>query len=178
MRNTILLTLLLCCLTFLGACATQVPKDVLTLSPTSLEDRQLQSRKFQTNNEVALLAAGIGALQDMGYTVETTEKEIGLITCSKCTDATDAGQVTAAVVVALLGGGSMPIDKEQKIRVSFVTVPSINETDTYIARITFQRLIWNTQGNISTAETIKDPEIYQGFFEKLSKSIFLEANQI
>lgn len=177
MRNIIVL-ILVCSLTLLGGCATKVPKDVLALSPTSLEDRQLQSRKFQTSDEVALLAAGIGVLQDMGYTVEETEKDIGLVTCSKNADATDAGQVTAAIVIALLGGGAMPIDKEQKIRVSFVTMPSKNEPDTYIARITFQRLIWNTQNQITTAETIKDPEIYQGFFEKLSKSVFLEAHKI
>jgi hypothetical protein len=177
MRFFALFTLLFY-LAFLGGCATQVPKDVLALSPTSLEDKQLQSRKFNTTDEIALLAAAIGVLQDMGYTIEETEKNIGLITCSKNADATDAGQVTAAIVVALLGGGAMPIDKEQKIRVSLVTMPSKNETDTYIARITFQRLIWNTNNQVTTAETIKDPEIYQGFFEKLSKSVFLEAHKI
>lgn len=162
----------------LFSCMPKVPKDVLKLSPTSLQERQLQSRKFQTNDEISLLAAGIGVLQDMGYTVEETEKEIGLITCSKNTDATDAGQVTGAIIVALLGGGAMPIDKEQKIRVSFVTLPSKNDPDVYIARIIFQRLIWNTQNQVTKAETIKDPTIYEGFFEKLSKSVFLEAHQI
>lgn len=117
-------------------------------------------------------------LQDMGYTIEETEKDIGLITCMKNADATDSGQVAAAVFVALLGGGAMPIDKEQQIRVSFVTIPSKMEPGLYIARITFQRLIWNTQNQITRAETIKLPAIYEEFFEKLSKSVFLEAHQI
>lgn len=177
--STILVSVLIVLISLsLFSCMPKVPQDVLKLSPTLLQERQLQSRKFQTNDEVSLLAAGVGVLQDMGYTIEETEKDIGLITCIKNTDATDAGQVTGAIIVALLGGGEVPIDKEQKIRVSFVTLPSKNESGIYIARITFQRLIWNTQNQITKAETIKDPAIYEGFFERLSKTVFLEAHQI
>ncbi len=160
----------------ISGCAT-VPKDAFLLSPTSLEDRQTQTRLYETEDEIAILSAGIAVLQDMGYSVVETEKNAGLITASKNVDATDGGQVAAAVFVALLGGGAMAIDKEQKINVSLVTNRSKNK-EGYLARVTFQRFIWNTQGQLTRAETIQTPELYEEFFGKLSKSVFLEAFKI
>ncbi len=166
---------MVCILLPLSGCQT-IPKDAFQLSATSLEDRQLQTRKFETTDEMALLSAGVGVLQDMGYTLEATEKSIGLITASKMTDATNAVQVTLAVLAAL-GGTSTPIDKEQKIRVTFVTHPS-RDKGSFLARVTFQRIVWNTRGAVSRAESIKDVDLYEGFFDKLSKSVFLEAYKI
>ena len=89
-----------------------------------------------------------------------------------------AGQQVAAVAVALLGGGYMPTDKEQKMRASVVTRP-VGEDGEYIAvRVTFQRIVWNTQGLVTKSESLGDPEIYQEFLGKLSKAIFLEAQEI
>lgn len=162
----------------LAASCVIIPKNAFKLSPTSIEDRQQQTRLFETQNELELLIAGTGVLQDMGFSLDESEKDLGLITASKTVDATDAGQIVAAIFVAALTGSNMPIEKEQKIRVSLVTRPSTKNKDSYLARITFQRIIWNTQGQISRVETLKDPELYQAFFDKLSKSVFLEAHKI
>lgn len=45
-------------------------------------------------------------------------------------------------------------------------------------RVTFQRVIYNTAGQVTTAEQIKNPEVYKEFFDKLSQSVFLEAHEI
>ena len=47
-----------------------------------------------------------------------------------------------------------------------------------IVRVTFQRQIFNTEGQETTAEQIHSPEIYRTFFEKLSKAVFLEAHEL
>ena len=47
-----------------------------------------------------------------------------------------------------------------------------------IVRVTFQRIVFDNTGQISRAEQINDPAIYRQFYDKLSKSVFLEAHEI
>ncbi|MEN8232172.1 MAG: hypothetical protein ABFR35_05775 [Thermodesulfobacteriota bacterium] len=171
------MALLFLCLFVLSSCVT-LPKDAFKLSPTSLEDRQLQSRKFTTLDNKLLLSAGASVLQDMGYTIDESNTALGVLTASKQADATDAGQIAGAIAVALLTGVMTPTDKEQKIRICLVIQEALDEQTSSVARITIQRMIWNTQGQISRVERIHSPELYQAFFDKLSKATFLEANQI
>lgn len=176
-KNRFLLFLALFCAVFITGCASGIPKDALTLTADTLEERQTQSRYFDTNNEEDILSASASALQDLGFTLDKSETRLGFLVASKDRDATDAGQVAAAVVLALLGGGSVPIDRNQKIRIALIVSPALDESRTHV-RAKFQRKVWNTNGIVSRVETIDDPEIYQEFFSKLSKSVFLEANNL
>lgn len=171
------LALLFVCIFLVTGCQT-IPKDALTLNPKSLAERQMQTRKYETKDEVKILSACAGLLQDMGFNLDESETKLGLITSSKMRSAENAGQIAGAILIALLGGGSMPVDKEQKMRASVVT-RLVGERGEYIAvRVTFQRIVWNTQGQVTKAESIIDPAIYQEFFDKLSKAIFLEEHAI
>ncbi len=160
----------------LSSCNQTIPKEALQLTHESFELRHLQTRSFETPNEKKLLTAGAGVLQDLGFNIDESETGLGVIVGSKDRDATEAGQVAAMILVAALGGGAMPIDRNQKIRASLVTYPA-GKGQTKL-RVTFQRIVWNTQGQVSKTQSIKDPAIYQEFFEKLSKSVFLEAHEI
>lgn len=155
-----------------------IPKDALFLSPESLAQRQMQTRKYEIKDEAKILAACAGLLQDMGFNIDESEPKLGLISASKMRSAVNAGQQVGAVFVALLGGGYMSTDKEQKMRASVITRP-VGEDEKYIAvRVTFQRIVWNTQGQVTKSESLTDPQIYHEFFDKLSKSIFLEAQEL
>ena len=160
---------------FVSACAQHVPKEALEMRQESMELRQLQTRSFNSKDEAKLLTSGASVLQDLGFSIDESETKLGVIVGSKDRGAVEAGQVAGAVVVAVLFGVSMPIDKNQKIRAALVTRPNGGKTN---LRVTLQRVIWNTQGQISRTESIEDAKIYQEFFEKLSKSVFLEANQV
>jgi hypothetical protein len=166
----------------LTGCATTIPKDALVPTPDTLERRQLQSRRLDGITERDLLSASAGVLQDLGFNIDESETKLGLIVASKDRSAITGTQITAAIALALLGA-NYPIDKTQKIRVSLVTRPAIAadgkpRPDSQVIRITIQRLVWNIENQLSRIESIEEPAVYQAFFEKLSKSVFLEAQQI
>jgi hypothetical protein len=47
----------------------------------------------------------------------------------------------------------------------------------YVVRVTFQRVVTRTDNSVYV-ETIDESEVYQEFFNKLSKSVFIEGQQI
>jgi hypothetical protein len=161
----------------LGGCVAtgMVPAEALRLSPQSLQDRQAQTRRFDTEDERAMLAAVSGLLQDLGFTLEESDSKLGVLVASKDRDATEVGQEVAAIFVAALTGVPIATDDTQKIRASVVTKPSSNGL---AVRVTFQRVVWNSLGQVSRVEAMGDAKAYQEFFEKLSKSVFLEAQEI
>lgn len=161
-----------------------IPPDILKLPPQTLQNRQLQTRQYETTDEERMMAASAGVLQDLGFTLDNSEEKLGLLVASKERSAVNAGQVTAAFVLDLLVamGGSQGhalamTHHVQKIRASVVTKTGLEDGRMQV-RATFQRVIWNRSGQISRTETLSDPELHQGFFEKLSKSAFLEEHKI
>ena len=124
------------------------------------------------------MSASAAVLQDLGFNLDESETRLGVIVASKDRDATDVGQVVGAVLMAVLFGANMAVDKNQNIRASLVTRPHGENGTSVAVRITFQRMVWNTQGQVSKTEALTDPVLYQEFFSSLSKSIFLEAHKI
>lgn len=168
----------------LAGCVTMSP-NALLVSPEQLARRNIETRKYEGVSEQDLIAASANVLQDMGYTLDNSETKLGLLSASKQRDATDAGQVVGAVILALLGGGGTPIDKDQTIKVSLIVRPQQNvgaSADSslgksHFVRITFQRLVRRTDNSV-IAQNLTDEDLYVGFFEKLSKSVFFEGQKI
>ena len=177
MKNIAFILLVVLTLLGLTGCAAKIPKEALMLKPESMQNRQMQTRRFATTDESKLLNSSTALLQDMGFTLEEANAPLGVLVASKMRDATTAGNVTLAVVATLLTRRPVAYDKEQKMRASVVTKMLPNGKEMSV-RVTFQRIVYNTQGQVTTAEAIIEPEAYQEFFSKLSKSVFLEANQI
>lgn len=161
-----------------SGCTPRIPKQALELDPQSLAKRQKQTRRFDTRDEEAILSASAALLQDLGFNLDEASPELGLLLASKDRSAVEAGQIAAAVAVALLTGVSTPTDNNQKLRASVVTRPIGDEQESIAVRVTFQRIVWNTQGQVSRRESLDDPKAYQEFFEKLSKAVFLEAHDL
>ena len=156
-----------------------IPRDALKLSPESLERRSLQTRRYEGIIEPDILAASAAVIQDLGFNIDESETKLGVIVGSKQRDAREAGQILGAVALQLLLGATMAVDRDQTLRVSVVTRPAYEDNDeVHLVRVTFQRIVWNTRGQISRQESLDEPEFYEEFFGLLSKSVFLEGHKI
>jgi hypothetical protein len=161
----------------LNACEAGIPKEALRINEQTFAERQLQTRRFETSDEKMMLSAVAGLLQDLGFNLDESETQLGVVVGSKMRDATEARQVALAIFSTFFGGRE-PIDDRQKLRASVITRP-VGENHEHIAvRVTFQRIVWNTDNEISKAEALKAPAQYQKFFDQLSKAVFLEAHEI
>jgi hypothetical protein len=111
------------------------------------------------------------------------ETELGTIIASKQRDSEKLeASRTEFLSSMLLFSAIFPVRKDQTTRVAIVVRPVFDNNgetiaDSHLVRVTFQSIVLRTDNNTS-GKTLSDPELYQGFFEKLSKSVFLEAQEI
>jgi hypothetical protein len=183
----------------LAACAKPTPpSELLQLSPESSAHRAMQTRTFDAADETELLSASAAVLQDLGFQISESVREVGFLRAAKERSAREYGQeITRALVAllstaaSLLGGGNavtrMPVDLHQQINASLVTRPLDPQGKRLEVRVLFYRLVWQSDGQSGSSyiepgqqrmEMIRDAEIYQQFFARLSKAVFLEAHRI
>ena len=160
----------------LTGCAS-VPHGAFELPPSTIEDRMLQSRVFATTNEASLLSAGASVLQDLGYIIEEVSAGLGLLTATKRVSAVDGGQIAWAVLAAAFGVPAA-IDSNQKVNVCLVIHPRQDDPDASVARITVQRTVFDISGAVNRIETLREPDLYQEFFDKLTRASFLEGHTL
>lgn len=172
-----------------GCVARTEPADLFTLTPDMPKNRVMQTRMFETPNERELLSASAAVLQDLGFQVEESQREVGFLRATKERSAREYGQYVARVLVLILSLGKMlqPVDLHQQISAALITRPLNPEATRQEVRIMFYRVVWKGDGQADRQyippgaqymEMIRDPEIYQQFFAKLSKAVFLEAHRI
>jgi hypothetical protein len=158
------------------------PPHAFLVTPEMLSQRQIETRRYDGIKEEDLLSACANVLQDIGFQLENSEPRLGVLTVSKQRNAKEAGEIVVSFIVAMLSGKPVPYSKDQSIRAALVVSPANDSDgnalpDNHYVRITFQRLVRRTD-NTFYVETLRDPKIYEGFYEKLSKSVFIEAQKI
>ncbi len=177
MRQVSLLVLL----AFVIGCVSP-PPHVFLVTPEMLAQRQLETRRYDGINEPDLLSACANLLQDMGFQLENSESRLGVLTAMKQRSAIQPGEVIMAFIITALAGSPVPYSKDQTIRVSLVVRPMNDSNgnplpDKHFVRVTFQRKVRRSD-NTEYLQTLREPKLYEGFFEKLSKSVFIEAQKI
>ena len=154
-----------------------LPVHLLRLTPESLQNRALQTKTYEGISESDLFSAATGVIQDLGFMIDESEPDLGLIVSSKKRDA-EPGLVQRVqqVIGAATGNPDVPVDDYQKLWASICLRPASEDNDnTHDVRVTFQRIVWNTDGEIDRLQSLDEPEFYQKFFDLLSKSAFLEG---
>jgi hypothetical protein len=173
------------------------PEELFRLSPESPQQRATQTRLFDTSDGIELLSASAAALQDLGFQVQESVPDLGVLRAAKERSAREYGQEISRSVIALLSTAGVffgantltiiPVDLQQQINASLVTRPLDEGGSRHEVRILFYRVVWKGSGQSGDQqippgqqkmEMIRDPEIYQQFFARLSKAVFLEAHTI
>ena len=140
-----------------------------------MQSRQIQSRRFDTADEKKILRGCALLLQDLGFNLTASESAVGLLNAQKDRTAVETEQVVGKGLAAIFLETDIQIDARQKIQASIVTRP---QNGKIIVRVTFQRIVYDDHGNVSRQEPINEPDYYQEFFGRLSKSLFLTAHGI
>lgn len=172
-----------------GCIAHTEPAELFALTPDVPKNRAMQTRMFETPNERELLSASAAVLQDLGFQVEESQREVGFLRAVKERSAREYGQYIRRMLLLILSMGKFlePVDLHQKIAAALVARPLNPEATRQEVRIGFYRVVWKGDGQADQQyippgeqymEMIRDPEIYQQFFAKLSKAVFLEAHRI
>jgi hypothetical protein len=81
MSRSLQLLALLSALT-LGGCATTTPTNVIGAG-TQLETRQIQTRQYDTLDKPMTMRSVIATLQDLGFTIDQADTELGTITATR-----------------------------------------------------------------------------------------------
>jgi hypothetical protein len=175
-----------CCAFALAACQSPSPQPFFQLAPEAAAHKAAQTRHFETKDADELLSASAAVLQDLGFHVEESVPELGFLRAAKERSAMQNGQLTARgfLLVFSLGRVLMPVDLQQQIVATLVARPTDTAGTRHEVRVLFHRVVWKGDGVVDRnyiapgeqrMEMVRDPLVYQLFFAKLAKAVFLEA---
>lgn len=187
-RSTTRSLIAVAALLFVAGCQT-LPDDAFRLTESALEMRQMQSRVYDDVSELQILSASSAVLQDLGYAIDEIERDLGVLSASKRADATNEAEIVGkialdiadCILTFLLGceNDSYQSAKDvQDVRMTLVVMPDPEQEERHRVRLTMQRIVWDRSGSLYEKETIDDPLVYQAFFDKLAKSVFLEKEGV
>ena len=66
----------------IAGCATTTPVDI-SGSASQLEMRQIQTRQYDTLNKALTMRSVVATLQDLGFTIDQADAELGTITATR-----------------------------------------------------------------------------------------------
>jgi hypothetical protein len=170
----------------LTGCTTPIePSELFQLTPESAINRAMQTRLFETSDQTELLSASAAVLQDLGFQVEESVQDVGFLRATKERSARQYGQDIGRflIFVLSLGHAIIPVDLHQKIAAVLTERPINPDGTRREVRIVFYRVVWKGEGHADRQyippgeqqmEMLRDPALYQQFFAKLSKAVFLE----
>lgn len=170
--------------TDLAGCVPTMTPEAFAPGPDAQADREHQTRRFDGISEAELVRASNGVLQDLGFTVKASRASLGFVTAVKDREAKAPDQKAALMILMILVaamGGRPPtageVHEDQTITALISIRPAPGQGDrSHLVRVTFHR--FTRQPLTWDAGILREAELYDAFFELLSKAIFLEAHKL
>lgn len=164
-RKSILLFLGL--LVGLTSCSVFAP----TPPKTQLEIRQMQTFIYDVKDFHLVMKAMLNVLQDEGYIVKNVQLDLGFLNAIKEADIESPS-------VRFWGGGFANPDRWVKMSILSVTANVSEFGQRTKVRVNFQIKKVDNYGAVVGVYQVQDPEFYQDFFSKVSKSIFIQEERL
>jgi len=128
--------------------------DTSVNTPQSLEQRQIETRRYDGISERDLITASINLLQDLGFNFENSETELGTIIASKQRDTEKLEASLTHYLSSMLLFLVLPVTKDQITRVAIVVRPVLDSNgktidDSHLVRVTFQSIALRTNSSTS-----------------------------
>ncbi len=137
-----------------------------------LQTREIQTRDFDTTNTKLVMKSMMNVLQDEGFIIKNAVVDLGLLSAEKNIDVENKGQ---AILAAMLGDSNARWNKQQIFEAS----ANVSEFGSMTRiRINFQTKTLDNFGCPKDVKIVNDPLYYQKFFDKVSKGIFLQEQEI
>ena len=111
---------LLCAFVIVAGCAT-TPADVIGAG-TQLETRQIQTREYDTLDKPMTMRSVVATLQDLGFTIDQADLELGTVT------ATRLHEYTMRMTVTVVEKGDTRISVRANARIG---ENSVKDAETY-----------------------------------------------
>ena len=103
-------TILLLVIAGLAACASTTPVDI-SGSGSQLESRQIQTRQYDTLDKPLTMRSVIATLQDLGFTIDQADTDLGVVT------ATRYDQYTMRMTVTVVQRGAEKVSVRSNARI-------------------------------------------------------------
>lgn len=140
---------------------------------SQLEIRQMQTHVYDVCDFKMVMKAMINVLQDESYVVKNVQLDVGFLNATKETDIENS---TVRFWLGMLGtSDNTRFAKMSQIDVT-ANVTEFGKRTKVRANFQFKKL--DNYGNVIAVYQIQDPEFYQNFFSKVSKSIFIQEENI
>lgn len=170
MRKLLNISAILICMFSLSACfrfGAPAP------AKTQLEVRQMQTYVFDVSDFKLVMKAMLNVLQDEGYVVKNVHLDLGFLTSTKEVDVEGSG---TRFWTSLFG--MYPDTRWQKTNVIDATANITEFGKQTKVRVNFQIKQLDNFGNVITVSQVQNPDFYQDFFSKVSKSIFIQEEKL
>lgn len=194
--------LLLCCSVLVG-CATVVD-GTNSPQISQLQLRALQSRSYEGSDEATVIKTLLNVLQDEGFLVHYGDMALGLLNANKTLDSASVNQYPVSLGSGQYHPGGLGIKPDysyysntqpEKFTLGEVNPPSgpfatssdnnlIRSIDATVnvskfgdkvkVRVSFQRKLLNMGGLVLDLSPLVSPKLYQEFFAKVDKGLFIQ----
>lgn len=167
-------------LLFAAGCASSTAQ-LLAPPAEAPAQQQVQRRLLETSDEERVLTVCSALLQDMGFQVDEAASALGVLSASKMRDANRLTQgerygVTILSLGLLAGGYTAPL--------ALLIMDANSPKPVNIEAGITTRRVGQGGGQVSVQVVFKEnsalvaePAVYQEFFSRLSKALFMEARE-